>query len=218
MLRGLKKRFPAGGISISIQKNASLETVLKRKLFCIRHGKPTIQYPSSLTDFIPAARFNELLDHYDLAGLDPEWNRARALSRICGYSVSSDLPRALETAVLYTGRSADQIVQDKLFREVPLPRYRTNVKLPAFALLFLSRFGWFSGTMKGVESYRESVNRVRNAADYLENTTRAHRETALFSHGFFLWMLHRELVSRGWETEKKGPFRYLEIAEYTSDL
>jgi Histidine phosphatase superfamily (branch 1) len=174
-----------------------------------------MRYADSLWQVLRAGRLNELLDQYDETGLLRIWNRRRVKTRITAPAISSDLKRAVETAALFTGAPAQAIETSPLFRETPLARFRAeNLRLPLIALLALVRFGWFTGWMQCGEGRRETLARVRRAADELERRALRDREIALFSHGFFLWLLSRELCARGWVTEKRGPFRYLETAEF----
>lgn len=185
------------------------------RIICIRHGRPAMRYADSLWQVMRAGRLNELLDQYDEIGLMRIWNRRRVKTRLAAPAISSDLRRAVETAALFTGAPVHSIETSPLFRETPLARFRAaNLRLPLIALLALVRLGWFTGWMQCRESRAQSLDRVRRAADELERRVLHQREIALFSHGFFLWLLRRELCARGWVTEKRGPFRYLEAAEF----
>lgn len=163
---------------------------------------------------------NRLLDAYDDAGLDPHWNRAHLPGSIApetAHPISSDLPRALDTAVLYTGLSAENIETHALFREIPLGRFRNeNLRLPTWLLLMTVRWGWFTGWQRSKENRRQSLQRVSAAADVLENRVNEVRQgsVALYSHGFFLWLLGRELRRRGWQSPKRGGYVYLEQARF----
>ncbi len=183
------------------------------EIICIRHGKPAFRYPPA-AQRISGARFNRLLEQYDEAGLAPAWNSERAYL-LEGRVISSDLPRALETAALLTKLPVDEIEVDPMFREVPLPRFRREKsRLPAFMFMPLSRLGWFTGWMASPEDRGASRARVKAAADRLEQMARESSRVLLFSHGFFLWLLGGELRVRGWTTTKRGPYRYLERAEF----
>ena len=152
-----------------------------------------------------------MLDDYDTAGLDPDWNPPRIKEKIKARPISSDLPRALDTAVLYSGLKSEQIEISPLFREIPLGRFRNpRWKLPSWSLLTLVRLGWLTGWMPCEESRKQTRQRVRSAADLLESRVKEYGELALYAHGFFLWLLIKELRRRGWQGNKKGRFQYLE--------
>ena len=183
------------------------------KIRCVRHGKPEFQYPHGAKQ-LSAEEFNGLLDSYDAAGLDWPWNRARAAGTVLpGYSVSSDLPRAVETAQLLSGSPPAHT--SNLYREVPLPRFQDLTRrLPGALFMALSRLGWYLGTMPCVETRRDTRRRVALAADELEQLCDRQREVCLYAHGFFLWLLGGELRRRRWKSDKRGHYRYLEIADF----
>ncbi len=187
------------------------------KITCVRHGKPEFVYPSGRAR-LTAFEFNELLDRYDAAGLDWPWNLERNANRqFVGFSLSSDLPRAVETAHLVSGAAPAQ--QSELYREVPLPRFRVKERrLPGALFMGISRLGWYLGTMRGPELRRDTMVRVQRAADELEGHSKDRGHVFLYAHGFFLWLLGQELRRRGWQTQKRGPYRYLEAAEFVPGI
>lgn len=209
-------------------------TTISPELFLVRHGRPSVRYSHTPWRWIRAGELNAQFDAYDLAGLEPEWNRQHlerartalapdAQLRFAGARVlSSDLPRAVDTAALYTGRPTTGIPTDAQFREVPLARFDwTWLKLPTVFLLSIARLGWLSGAMRCEEHRPATLRRVDAAADFLEGLFgngegdgTARQPIALYAHGFFLWLLGRELKRRGWRSEKEGPYRYLEIARF----
>ncbi len=97
----------------------------------MRHGRPDVP-PNPL--LMTGTEFNQYLHRYDLAGLSQN-ERNRLITLYQSYPVpdlviSSDLPRAQETAALF-GRGAQHIV-DPLFREIP-------IAVPDAATWFLTR-------------------------------------------------------------------------------
>ena len=164
-----------------------------------------------------------MMTKYDVAGLDIEWNPKYKGKPILTETVlSSDLPRALETALLMTEKTREQMQISPLYREVPLPRFKnTERRLPVPALFALSRLGWLTGTMQCEEGRAASLVRVRQTADILEGLCRENKIPALFSHGFFLLLLGRELRHRGWLAAGPGmkkPYKYLERRVFMKDL
>ena len=210
------------------------------ELWLVRHGRPSVRYSHTPWRWVRAGELNHQFDAYDLAGLEAEWNQQylpRARGRLSAeeqtrfaraHVISSDLPRAVETAALYTGRPAAEISTNALFREVPLARFRwTWLKLPTVMLLSCARLGWLTGWMQCEEHRPATHRRVHAAADLLEQMLADQQEhagaradteptaIALYAHGFFLWLLGRELRRRGFASEKDGPYKYLEIARFT---
>ena len=185
----------------------------------VRHGKPSYRY-GSRNRRSDAAEFNESLDRYDRAGLEDEWNRARAPELSAAHIYVSDLPRAMETATLCTDLALDAMEVDAMFREVPLPRFREGrLRLPLFVWMAVARLTWYLGRVghPPTESRAEARERVRRAADALESGAGEHEDVLLFAHGFFLFLLGKELRRRGWSTAKRGLYHYMEVAEFHKD-
>ncbi|MBL8021444.1 MAG: histidine phosphatase family protein [Leptospirales bacterium] len=157
-----------------------------------------------------AREINACMDAYDSVQLDMEWCEQHNRAVGNAFYISSDLPRALETAILMTGTPPSEI--SDVFREVPLPRFNSRIILPAVILATISRLGWYFGWMKGEESRQETTARVKRGADILEDRVSRKGRVTLFAHGFYLWLLMRELRERGWDSRKKGPFSYMEAA------
>ncbi|MCE9596625.1 MAG: histidine phosphatase family protein [Spirochaetia bacterium] len=158
-----------------------------------------------------ASEINACMDAYDSVSLDNEWCMRNNRALEPAHYISSDLPRALETAILMTGKHP--LETNELFREVPLPRFKGRIRLPAVLLAIISRLGWYFGWMDSVESRAQTKTRVSKSADLLENRALSNKRVTLFAHGFFLWLLLRELRRRGWTSEKEGPFKYMEAAD-----
>ncbi|MBX7056902.1 MAG: histidine phosphatase family protein [Leptospirales bacterium] len=184
------------------------------RIICVRHGKPTVRYGRSLWQWTAAAELNALFDAYDRAGLEADWNRRRLPGKISAYALSSDLPRAMQTAELYSGVNADGIESSALLREAPLARLPMRWRGPLAAMLAVSRFGWYSGWLRCTETRRQTLLRARHAADLVVARVIEQGEVAVYSHGFFLWLLGAELRRRGWDSPKRGRYRYLEQAEF----
>ncbi|MCB1314851.1 MAG: histidine phosphatase family protein [Leptospiraceae bacterium] len=182
----------------------------------MRHGRPTLRYSHTPWKWLRAGELNALLDAYDEAGLHPTWNREQLTGKIQARPIASDLPRALETAALFSDWPIDQIEISPLLREVPLARFRwTGLRLPTLILLTLTRLGWLTGWMRSAERRPATRLRVKAAADLIEARCREHTHLAVYSHGFFLWLLGRELHRRGWHSAGIGPYRYLQAIEFT---
>src|SRR5688572_6021497 len=84
-------------------------------LILIRHGKPRMRVLETPWKWMNATEINACMDAYDSVRLDMDWCRRnnRAVSE--AFYISSDLPRALETASLMTGKEPAEI--SELFRE-----------------------------------------------------------------------------------------------------
>lgn len=186
------------------------------RIFLIRHGKPEFPYTNEPRKWISGREFNRLIGLYDQSALNPEWNKSRLdehagklLAAIrSSQPLCSDLLRARQTAELFLPQGAN-LQFSALFREVPLPTVPPFLSLPAYWHLLLARMLWYAGK-KTDEPKKAAFDRVRKAADMLESHGRR-GTVSLFSHGFFLYILTRELMDRGWHSEETRPMRYLEI-------
>lgn len=168
-----------------------------------------MHYPPPAS-WITAGQLNDLLDRYDHATVEPFEHRSAVQGRL----ITSDLPRARDTASLLFGVAASSIETLALYREVPLPRFRnTSRRLPAGALLAASRLGWYFGWMESEEPRAETLRRVDKAATTLVETSRT-EDITLVSHGFFLLLLGKELRARGYSSTKRGLYAHLERASF----
>lgn len=160
----------------------------------MRHGRPDV-LPNPL--LMTGMEFNQYLHRYDLAGLSHN-ERERLTTLYQGYPVpdlviSSDLPRAQETAVLF-GRGAKHIV-DPLFREIP-------IEVPNAATWFLThrwpsefwwsylRSSWFFNIPP--EGQKLSTQRSLTAITEIARHQGSARRLAVVSHsGFLLVAVHQ---------------------------
>ncbi|WP_082836964.1 histidine phosphatase family protein [Labrenzia sp. OB1] len=186
-----------------------------RVLRCIRHGRSAANYAHGR--FLGTDRMNAALDSYDEAGIArPE----RVLVPIAADAsvISSDAPRAVETAAAVTGRPSETIHKVPLFREVPLPRFKSRfLYLPPGAFLALGRAGWALGCLEASETSSETKARVRQAIAYLDRKFTTHVEIVLFSHCFFMRCLQWQLSKRGWSSASLRPFGFFEERTIRSD-
>lgn len=170
-----------------------------------------VHYPPPAA-WIRAGQLNEMLDRYDAATVEPFPHR----ESLEGHLITSDLPRARDTASLLFGVDSASIQTEPLLREVPLPRFRNEQrKLPAGALLAISRVSWYFGWMHSEEPRSRTIERVEKAADLLIEAS-LKEEVTIVSHGFFLLMLGTHLRRRGFHTEKRGLYAHLERATFRS--
>jgi broad specificity phosphatase PhoE len=169
----------------------------------MRHGRPDLpDNPLLMT----REAFNAFLDRYDQAGLSrDEKERLTQLYRrypLPDLVVSSDLPRAQETAALFA-RSRPVLV-DPVFREIP-------VRLPPAPTWFLSRtwpgeiwwgylrFAWFYDVPP--EGQTLSIQRAQVAIDALAKYQADVGQLAVVSHSGFILVLidqmHRQRLIQG---------------------
>lgn len=192
----------------------------KTKIILIRHGKPDFHAPGH---WVRTKDFNKALDDYNAAGLDGKWllKHAPLLSshknELKKYPIiSSDLKRALETASFVADSLPEKIAADPIFREIPLPRFPESIRriYPIWYLLIKSRLLWLI-LKKGIPEPKQlSMKRIRDAASKLENFASQQGGVVLCAHSFFNFMIGRELRKRGWRSNKRGLYKYFELASF----
>jgi broad specificity phosphatase PhoE len=173
------------------------------RILLIRHGQPHI----ALRPRTGHAGFAEYIAAYEEAGLSPANlppQELQDLARALDHVFTSSLPRSYQSAAALAPH-AEQIA-DPLFVEAPLaapviPLLRMRVSKWAV----LSRLLWYVGFHPGIESPRRAAARAAQAADILIARARKSGITAVVAHGYFNWMIGRQLVRRGFA--RKGSHR-----------
>lgn len=173
----------------------------------MRHGRPNVP-PNPL--LMTKTQFNQYLEHYDLAGLnEAETQRLAALYQTYPQPdlvISSDLPRAVETAQLFS-RGARMLV-DPIFREIP-------VKVPEASTWFLDRrwpselwwsylrSAWFYNIPP--EGQTLSTERCRRAISEIARYQAEVDRLAIVSHSGFLLVSVNLMMKNGWLQGRRLP-------------
>lgn len=173
----------------------------------IRHGKSTWINNKRVT----FQGFKDWIEMYDAHGVFenkkryPAWtiekvNRANVM-------VSSDLKRSIDSARIlkpsFDGPSYP------LFREIEFPHVPEiveKVKLYPTVWALLLRSAWFIGYAKDAESYKEASKRAEKAADLLIDYAEKQESVVLVGHGFFNFLIARQLQKKGWKGRKNTSF------------
>lgn len=173
------------------------------RIILIRHGRPAL--PTSPRT--GHRGFRDYIDAYEAAGLDPTDAPPDELQDLVSELeavFSSDRRRAQDSAkTLVPG--ADLIV-DPLFMEAPLPAPRIpllRMSVPKWAVV--ARLLWHAGYHPEIENYRKAKHRASRAADILVRRATLDGATALVAHGYFNFLIGRELGRRGFR--KSGSHR-----------
>lgn len=157
----------------------------------MRHGRPNVPRNPF---FMKREQFNTFLTAYDEAGLSSsECDRLRKVYQDYPKPhlvISSDLPRALETAHLFARSS--NIIVDPIFREVPVwvPDHQTlflNQSWPAELWWSYLRYHWLRDQKP--EGRTLSVKRAHRALEIVKEYQRDNASLALVSHAGFLMVL-----------------------------
>src|ERR1700733_5525035 len=176
---------------------------LPMRIILVRHGRPAIPTSPRTSHH----GFRVYIDDYEQAGLDPESVPPDELQDLVGEL----------TAVFTSGRKRSddsakalapnaELIADPLFDEAPLASPRIPIlkmKVPKWAVV--ARILWHAGYHPEIENYRRAKHRAAQAADILMHRARAEGVAALVAHGYFNFLIGRELRHRGFQ--KSGSHR-----------
>ena len=182
------------------------------RIVLIRHGQPQIEL-SPRTGY---AGFADYIDSYEEAGLAPSSlppEELRDLLKELDHVFSSDRPRSRQSAQRLAPHAA--LTVDPLFTEAPLASPRLPVlrmEVPKWAVM--SRILWHAGFHPGIENPRQARKRAASAADILIARAREAGAAALVAHGYFNWMIGRQLRKRGFARTGTHQARYWNTVVY----
>ena len=137
----------------------------------------------------------------------------RRLAATAAYSLSSDLPRAVESLrALAPGRTAPAEV---IFCEAGLPRLPAiPVRLDSQFLAILARVGWFLVWSRATKSALGVRRHARAACQQLLALSAAHGSVLLVGHAIFIAFIAWEPRSSGWRGPLWPTGRYWPAAVY----
>ena len=182
------------------------------RILLIRHGQPHI----ALRPRTRHAGFAEYIDAYEQAGLAPSNlppEELRDLARELDHVFTSGLPRSHQSAATLAPHA--ELIADPLFVEAPLAAPAIpllTMRVPKWAVV--SRILWHVGFHPGIENPRKVLRRAAQAADILIAKAAASGVTALVAHGYFNWMIGRELKRRGFIRTGSHQARYWNTVIY----
>lgn len=164
------------------------------KIYLVRHGKPDID----LRGWTNTAGYAKLLRKYNRSGIIKNEQHSNKVASLIGSTAkcfSSDSPRAVDTAneVL----SGQNLISDKLFREIELPVIRMPIIANYFIWRSLYRFFWLISLNKK-ESLYKSKKKISKAALKLSSEAEKN-DVVLFGHGMMNSLLALELKLKGWK-------------------
>lgn len=173
------------------------------RIILIRHGRPNIPTNPRTSH----REFRSYIDAYEEAGLDPESIPPEELQDLLGELdavFTSERKRSVDSARALAPHA--ELIADPLFAEAPLaspPIPLLKMKVPKWAVV--ARILWHAGYHPEIENYRRAKNRAVHAADILVKRARQDGAAALVAHGYFNYILGRELRRRGFR--KSGSHR-----------
>jgi broad specificity phosphatase PhoE len=165
------------------------------RIVLIRHGQPHI----ALSPRTGHAGFSDYIDAYEAAGLAPSSlppEELLDLLKELDQVFSSDRPRSRQSAQRLAPQA--ELMVDPLFAEAPLASPKLpflNMEVPKWAVM--SRILWHAGFHPGIENPRQARARAARAADILIARAQKTGLSALVAHGYFNWMIGRQLLKRG---------------------
>ena len=187
---------------------------MKQRILLVRHGQPHI----ALSPRTSHGGFAAYIDAYEAAGLDPTNLPPQALRDLVkelGAVFTSGRARSHQSAAALAPHAV--LTADALFAEAPLASPRLpllNMRVPKWAVV--SRLLWHAGYHPRIETPRQARHRARQAADILIAQARKTGTAVLVAHGYFNWMIGRDLRRRGFSRTGKHQARYWNAVIYES--
>jgi len=167
----------------------------QRRIVLIRHGQPDI----ALSPRTSHLGFRAYIDAYEQAGLDPQSappEELRNLVQDLREIFTSIKPRAHDSARILAPHA--RLIVDPLFVEAPLAAPQIpwlSLRVQTWAVV--SRLLWHVGYHPQIETYAVSRTRAREAANILIKRAAADGASALVAHGYFNFLIGRELQRQG---------------------
>jgi broad specificity phosphatase PhoE len=182
------------------------------RILLIRHGQPHI----ALRPRTGHAGFAAYISAYEEAGLSPANlppRELQELARELDHIFTSGRPRSHQSAATLAPHA--ELIADPLFVEAPL----ASPRVPLLAMrvtkwAVVSRFLWHLGFHPGIEKPRAAKGRAAQAADRLIARAQQSGSVALVAHGYFNWMIGRELARRGFARTGSHQARYWNTVIY----
>jgi len=187
---------PAGAKELKVRRRRLSAEDNPIRIVLIRHGKPDI----GRNRWLSHRKFQEFIDQYERAGLDPENQPPKWLMELVGHArrvFASDRPRARESARAVAPHA--DVQQSPLFMEAQLKSPRLPlVRLKPAAWAILARVAWHAGLHGGIEDFGDAKDRAARAVDILGSVAQEDGLAVLVAHGYFNAIVGRVLRQRGW--------------------
>ena len=173
---------------------------MERQIVLVRHGQPR----ADLSAPISGQEIGQWVRRYDdvgiTRGLAPPI-ALRELAASAGCIISSDLPRARESAVWLAASKNVRVDPD--LREAPLPEsLGMPLKLPPNAWVAVARAAWWLNWGETDETLAMTRQRAGRMADRLIALALEHGSVMAVGHGMFNRFLGSQLRARGWRGPK----------------
>lgn len=166
------------------------------RIILIRHGQPAI----ALSPRTSHHGFRDYIDAYEESGLDPQSappEELQDLVRELTEIFTSGKRRALDSARILAPNA--ELIVDPLFVEAPLAAPKIPLlKMRVQKWAVVARLLWHAGYHPEIEPYARAAKRARDAANILMTRARIDGASALVAHGYFNYLIGRELKKRGY--------------------
>ena len=182
------------------------------RILLIRHGQPHI----ALRPCAGHAGFADYIAAYEDAGLSSSSlppAELQDLVRELDQVFTSGLPRSHQSAAVLAPQA--ELIADPMFVEAPLAAPAIpllQMRVPKWAVL--SRVLWYAGFHPRIENPKAAARRAAQAASTLIARARHSGTAALVAHGYFNWMIGRELARRGFARSGGHKARYWNTVIY----
>ena len=157
----------------------------------VRHAKVDMKW----SFFQTSAQYSEELALYDAAPVLP----------VTVKLPEADFQRIYVSRLPRTAATARQVVGDRkltataLINEVPeVSGFDTRLKIPRFLHAGVGRVQWLYCAQRQPESRKETR---RRAERFVEHLIRRNEDCIVFTHGFFMITLFREMKKRGFRLD-----------------
>lgn len=188
------------------------ENIRAERIILIRHGQPDIAVAPRASHH----EFRNYIDAYEQSGLDPQSAPPEELQDLVAELAAvftSGRKRADESARALAPKA--ELIADPLFAEAPLAAPRIpllKMRVPKWAVV--ARIFWHAGYHPEIENYRRAKNRATQAADILMERARNDGAAALVAHGYFNFLIGRELRRRGFARSGSHRARFWNAVMY----
>jgi broad specificity phosphatase PhoE len=183
------------------------------RIILIRHGQPDIPVAPRASQ----GEFRSYIDAYEQSGLDPQSAPPEELQDLVGELgavFTSGKKRADESARALAPNA--ELIADPLFVEAPLAAPRIpllRMRVPKWAVV--ARIFWHAGYHPEIENFRRAKRRAMEAADILVARAQSNGVAVLVAHGYFNFLIGRELRRRGFAKSGAHRARFWNAVIYT---
>lgn len=182
------------------------------QIVLIRHGKPADVNTQRITGY----DIGRWVRHYNTRGITKETRPpklVRELAATTNYLVTSDLPRAAESAAWIA--ESREVRSDPELREAGLPEsLQLPIRLPPAVWLVLARVAWWFDWCNSEETIQMTRRRADRTANRLIELAAEYGSVMVVGHGTFNRFLAAQLRRHGWRGPKIVHARYWAASRY----